>query len=41
MEWARHAACMMEKSNAYGTVVGKPEKKRPLSGTDWIDLARD
>jgi hypothetical protein len=28
--WAEHAARMGEKRNAYRTLVGKPEGKRPL-----------
>jgi hypothetical protein len=30
MRWARHAALMGEKSNAYRLLVGNPEVKRPL-----------
>jgi hypothetical protein len=30
MTWAGHVARMEEKRNAYGTLVGKPEGKRPL-----------
>jgi hypothetical protein len=30
MRWTRHVACMVEKKNAYRTLVGEPEGKRPL-----------
>jgi hypothetical protein len=30
MKWAGHVARMGEKRNAYGLLVGKPERKRPL-----------
>jgi hypothetical protein len=30
MRWAGHVARMGEKRNAYRTLVGKPERKRPL-----------
>jgi hypothetical protein len=30
MRWAGHVARMGEKRNAYRTLVGKPEGKRPL-----------
>jgi hypothetical protein len=30
MRWAWHIARMGEKSNAYRTLVGKPEGKRPV-----------
>jgi hypothetical protein len=30
MRWARHAANMGEKRNAYRILVGKPEGKRSL-----------
>jgi hypothetical protein len=30
MRWAGHVARMVEKRNAYGILVGKPEGKRPL-----------
>jgi hypothetical protein len=30
MKWARHAARMGEKMNAYRLLVGKPERKRTL-----------
>jgi hypothetical protein len=32
MRWAGHVARMGEKRNAYRTLVGKPEGKRPLGG---------
>jgi hypothetical protein len=30
IKWAGHGARMVEKSNAYTILVGKPEGKRPL-----------
>jgi hypothetical protein len=30
MSWVGHVAPMGEKGNAYKTLVGKPEEKRPL-----------
>jgi hypothetical protein len=30
IRWAGHVACMGEKRNAYGILVGKLEGKRPL-----------
>jgi hypothetical protein len=41
MIWARHAARMEVKGNAYRILVGKPEGKRPLENQDvgqWIIL---
>jgi hypothetical protein len=35
MRWVEHVACMDEKRNAEGVLVGKPEGKRP-SGR-WED----
>jgi hypothetical protein len=39
MIWAGHVAQMDEKRNALGTLVGKPEGKRPLGRqrSDWED----
>jgi hypothetical protein len=39
MRWAGHVARMGEKRNAYKTLVGKPEGKRPLGRTRrrWVD----
>jgi hypothetical protein len=34
MRWAGHVARMVEKRNAYGLLVGKPEGKRPLGDQD-------
>jgi hypothetical protein len=33
MRWAVHVARMDEKRNAYRILVGKPERKRPLTKT--------
>jgi hypothetical protein len=51
MRWAGHVARMRETRNAYRTLVGKPEEKRPLGRPrrrgvdnikmDWIDLSQD
>jgi hypothetical protein len=49
MTWAGHIARIGEKRNAFITLVGKPEGKRPLGlpreigwgGMDWIDLIQD
>jgi hypothetical protein len=39
MRWTGHVARMDEKSNAYRTLVGKPEKIRPLGRPRrrWMD----
>jgi hypothetical protein len=39
MRWARHAARMGEKRNAFRLLVGKPEGKRPLGRPRrrWVD----
>jgi hypothetical protein len=39
MRWAGHAARMEERMNAYRTLVGKPEGKRPLGRPRrrWVD----
>jgi hypothetical protein len=39
VRWARHAARMGERKNAYRVVVGKPEGKRPLGRLRlrWVD----
>jgi hypothetical protein len=39
MRWAGHTARMREKRNAYRTLVGKPERKRPLGRPRrrWVD----
>jgi hypothetical protein len=39
MRWAGHVARMGEKRNAYRTLVGKPEGKRPLERPRrrWVD----
>jgi hypothetical protein len=36
MRWAGHVAQMREIRNSYNTLVGKPERKRPL-----VDLGVD
>jgi hypothetical protein len=51
MKWAGHVARMGATRNAYRTLVGKPERKRPLGrprpretewdGMEWIDLTQD
>jgi hypothetical protein len=42
MKWVGHTACMDEMINAYNTLVGKPEGKRPLRrpGRRWEDNIR-
>jgi hypothetical protein len=42
MRWAGHAARMGERRNAYRTLVGKPEGKRPLGRPRrrWADNIR-
>jgi hypothetical protein len=37
--WAGHAARIEENRNAYRTLMGKPEGKRPLAGPKrkWVD----
>jgi hypothetical protein len=42
MKWTGHVARMGEKRNAYRTLVGKPEGKRPLGRPrrKWMDNAR-
>jgi hypothetical protein len=39
MRWAGHVARIREKRNAYRTLVGKPEGKRPLGipRRRWVD----
>jgi hypothetical protein len=39
MRWAGHVAWMGENCNAYATLVGKPEGKRPLRRPRhrWVD----
>jgi hypothetical protein len=39
MRWAGHVARMGERRNAYRTLVGKPEGKRPLGRPrrTWVD----
>jgi hypothetical protein len=39
LRWARHVARMGEKQNAYRTLVGNPEGKRPLGRPrrTWVD----
>jgi hypothetical protein len=39
MRWARHAARLWEKMNAYRIFLGKPEGKRPLGRARcrWVD----
>jgi hypothetical protein len=39
MRWARYVAWMGKKRNAYGLLVGKPERKRPLGRPRnwWMD----
>jgi hypothetical protein len=39
MRWAGHVARMGETRNAYGILVGKPERKRPLGRARrrWVD----
>jgi hypothetical protein len=39
MRWAKHVARLGERMNAYRTLVGKPEGKRPLgrSRSRWMD----
>jgi hypothetical protein len=39
MRWAGHVARMGEEKNAYGTLVGKPERKRSLGKPRrrWLD----
>jgi hypothetical protein len=39
MRWAVHVARMGEKRNAYRTLVGNPEQKRPLGRPSrrWVD----
>jgi hypothetical protein len=34
MRWAGHVAQMRDKKNAYRTLVGKPEGKRPMEDQD-------
>jgi hypothetical protein len=42
MRWAGHVAQMEEKRNMCGSLVGKPEEKRPLRkpGLRWMDNIR-
>jgi hypothetical protein len=42
MRWAGHVARMGEKRNAYRSLVGKPEGKRPLGRprSRWVDNIR-
>jgi hypothetical protein len=42
MRWAGHVTRMGEKSNAYRSLVGKPEGKRPLGRPRcrWVDNIR-
>jgi hypothetical protein len=42
MRWAGHVARMRAKRNAYRSLVGKPERKRPLGGPRrrWEDNIR-
>jgi hypothetical protein len=42
MRWAGHVTRMVEKSNAYMLLVGKPEGKRPLGRPRhrWMDNIR-
>jgi hypothetical protein len=42
LRWAGHIACMGEMRNAYSTLMGKPERKRPLGrpGRRWEDNIR-
>jgi hypothetical protein len=39
MRWARHAARLGERRNAYRILVGNPERKRPLGRPRgrWVD----
>jgi hypothetical protein len=39
MKWAGHVARMWARRNAYRTLVGKPEGRRPLGRTNcrWVD----
>jgi hypothetical protein len=39
MRWSGHVARMAKKKNAYWTLVGKPEGKRPLGRPKhrWVD----
>jgi hypothetical protein len=39
MGWAGHVSRMWEKKNAYGILVGKPERRRPLESSRhmWVD----
>jgi hypothetical protein len=39
VRWAGHVARMGEKRNAYGLLVGKPERRMPLGrpGRRWFD----
>jgi hypothetical protein len=41
MRWTGHVARTWEKRNAYGILVGKPERKRPLRlRRRWVDNIR-
>jgi hypothetical protein len=42
MRWARHAGRTGKKKNAYRSLVGKPEGKRPLGRPRrrWVDNIR-
>jgi hypothetical protein len=51
MRYSGHVACMGEKRNAYGILVGKPDGKRPLGRPDgkrplgrprrwWVDNSK-
>jgi hypothetical protein len=41
MRWAGHVAGMEENANAYRTLVGNPERNKPLGRPKrrWVDLA--
>jgi hypothetical protein len=42
LRWSGHVARMGEKLNAYRTLVGKPEGKRPLGRPRrrWVDIIK-
>jgi hypothetical protein len=42
MKWAGHVARMEKKTNEYGTLVGKPEGKKPLvrRRRRWVDVMK-